>query len=457
MALDSDLSASELMGGRFQVERLIGQGGTGQVFAARHVITGRQVALKVVPPARRKPSSAGRFLREARVASALRHPNIVEVFDAFEEPGGSAVLVMELLVGETLSAHLARVGTLSLTRASEILVPVARALLAAHRVGVVHRDLKPDNIFLAARGGAAPMPKVLDFGIAKVQEGTELAEGLSGPTNTGAIVGTPHYMAFEQAMSEKDIDGRADVWSLGVILFEALAGRRPLEFDTFGQMYKAFFEPGSMLSPRKALPALPSEVIVLLEQCLIVERGARLGSLADFIETLGPYEVSSDGAIGELGSRTPSTRPIRAWSLGAAAVLGTGLAVVAAAAGRHHASPVVPPAALGSALSDPPPSGAAVSDSASSEAPPGAARTPSALSTTAFDPTVGGSEAVAPLPGPPGRAAATRDETPYARAPLQVATGLVPTAAPAATARGEPAASSAPVATKRGILETPPY
>lgn len=310
---DTQVRAKALVGGRFKVERLIGRGGMGEVFAASHAITGRLVALKFVrPDIRSGKGQAQRFLREARIASALRHPNIVEVLDAFEE-GGAAVLVMELLVGETLSAYRTRAGTLPLSEAAEILVPVARALSAAHRRGVVHRDLKPDNIFLATGSGSRPVPKVLDFGIAKVLDFTELVSELDGyATSTGAIVGTPHYMSPEQAMSDRDIDAKADIWSLGVILFEALAGRRPVTFETLGQMYAAFLG-GSIPPVRDALPGLPGDVVALLERCLVIDKKDRADSLAPFIETLEPYVAAS---VGDRRATPPLATPaLRSWSL----------------------------------------------------------------------------------------------------------------------------------------------
>jgi serine/threonine-protein kinase len=282
----------------------------GEVFAARHLLTGRQVALKVVRPDGRSEGRTGRFVREARIAGALRHPNVVEVLDAFEDDDGAAVLVMELLVGETLAAHQARTGAVSLEVAASILVPVARALLAAHHAGVVHRDLKPENIFLTPGDGGSCVPKVLDFGIAKVLDWTPLAEGIDGQaTNTGAIVGTPYYMAFEQAMSEKDVDCRADIWSLGVIFFEMLAGRRPLEFDTLGQMYAAFLK-GSMPKVREAFPDLPERVAEVLERCLVIERRGRLAGLESFIEAVGAVApVAPCRAAGASGGVRESSRP----------------------------------------------------------------------------------------------------------------------------------------------------
>jgi len=227
----------ETLGGRFHISRLIGKGGMGEVYAATNKKTGREVALKVIKSAEITAERNRRFLREAKAATAIAHPNVIDVLDVFEDDSGAPVMVMELLEGESLSSLLRRLGKLPLAAVAALLAPVADALKAAHDKGIVHRDLKPDNIFLAKLGDAVA-PKILDFGIAKVVDPAAIiAETQGGATNTGSILGTPHYMSLEQAMSEKDIDARADIWAFGVILFEALAGRRPLEFENLGQMY----------------------------------------------------------------------------------------------------------------------------------------------------------------------------------------------------------------------------
>jgi eukaryotic-like serine/threonine-protein kinase len=443
-----------LGGGRFEVEERIGRGGMGEVFAAKHAITGRRVALKVVRTDGRSAGRAGRFLREARIASALRHPNIVEVIDAFEEADGSAVLVMELLVGETLAQYRQRVGVLSLDEAASILVPVARAVLAAHRIGVVHRDLKPDNLFLASCDGAAPVPKVLDFGIAKVMDWTELGAGLAGSaTNAGAIVGTPHYMAFEQAMSEKEIDARADIWSLGVILFEALAGRRPIVFETLGEMYAAFLQ-GSIPSTRETLRELPTGVADLLDRCLTIDRGQRLSDLAPFVEVLAPF-ASGGAADGTGGSVVAAAihGPRAGRGSGAmvaiitAAAVAVGLVAMTLALRRDQ---TIVPYPLVETPGDTPSEPAMLASAARPATPAESAS----------------AEAPVALAGPASDAAAessgwTRRRDEIRQAPARSVAPLAPARPPAPSTAGEDrsatALAPANVAIKKGILETPPY
>ncbi|HEU4533914.1 MAG TPA: serine/threonine-protein kinase, partial [Polyangiaceae bacterium] len=217
----------EVVGGRYRLERLLGSGGMGAVWAATHLVTRRAVALKMLRALDgARPEERRRLLREAQAASAVEHPNVVRVLDAFEADGAPA-LVMDLLTGESLAQRLAREGRLSLGEAAVVLRPVVAAVAAAHRAGVVHRDLKPANVFLAAGSGGGPDVRVLDFGVAKLLERPGGDAHSGSLTRTGEVVGTPFYMSPEQFYGEPDVDPRADVWALGVVLYECLAGRRP--------------------------------------------------------------------------------------------------------------------------------------------------------------------------------------------------------------------------------------
>ncbi|KYG07299.1 protein kinase, partial [Sorangium cellulosum] len=312
--LQGSFPAGKVVAGHFRIERLIGRGGMGEVYAARNLGTGRDVALKVVRGVA-DASQTRRFLREARAATAIHHPNVIEVLDVFEDDDHTPVMVMELLRGEPLSALRRRRGALLLHEAARLLSPVAAALRAAHDKGIVHRDLKPDNIFLSEPQAGGCVPKVLDFGIAKVLDPTSIsAETHGANTSTGSILGTPHYMSFEQAMSEKDIDHRADIWAMGVILFEALTGRRPLEFETLGEMYTAFLQ-REVPSIRSAVPDLPADVADVLDRCLRKRREDRLDDLGPLIEVLGRHaDPASPGALAGgkvVGALAPLAAPPR--------------------------------------------------------------------------------------------------------------------------------------------------
>jgi eukaryotic-like serine/threonine-protein kinase len=288
-APDDGTSEGKVIGGRYELLRLIGRGGMGEVHAARNLLTGREVALKLIRGSETTPEQNRRFMREAKAATAIRHPNVIDVLDVFQEEDGTPVMVMELLRGESLSSLRKRVGKLELGQAATIMAPVLCAVQAAHAKRIVHRDLKPENIFLAELGEGIVRPKVLDFGIAKVLDGSTLGGETHGAaTSTGTLLGTPQYMSYEQAMSEKDIDHRADIWSLGVILFELLCGRRPLEFQNLGGMFAAFLQ-GTVPSIRELAPELPDELATLIDRALGKTREGRLDDLSPLIDALAPY------------------------------------------------------------------------------------------------------------------------------------------------------------------------
>jgi len=210
--------------GAYRLVRVIGLGGHSAVFEAVGPDETR-VAVKVLllEPGT-SPSVPTRFLREAQTARRVKHPNVVTIVDAGTDPVFDvSYLVQELLVGADLRARLSSTGALPVATALAVVVPIARALEAAHAAGVVHRDLKPGNVFLARMADGAVVPKLIDFGISKV-EADDDDEPL---TMDGALLGTPDYMSPEQARGRPDLDGRSDVWSLAVVLYEALAGRRP--------------------------------------------------------------------------------------------------------------------------------------------------------------------------------------------------------------------------------------
>ncbi len=207
------------------------------VWAGTHVTTGREVALKLLKAdAAKDEPTRRRMLREARAASAVRHPNVVEIQEVLELEDGSPVLVMDLLRGESLRERLIRRAPLSVQETATLLLPVVAAVGTAHAAGIVHRDLKPENIFLAQEGGHTVV-KVLDFGIAKVSAASNAHSQVNALTHTGTMLGTPYYMAPEQIVGE-GIDHRADIWSLGVIVYECLIGVRPTEADNIGKILK---------------------------------------------------------------------------------------------------------------------------------------------------------------------------------------------------------------------------
>lgn len=220
---------------RYALEQELGRGAFGAVYVARHTILGTRVALKLLHSTQaQEPDAVERFLREARAAASIGSPHIVRVSDAGITSTRQAFLAMELLEGEDLASYLNRRGRLSVHDAIAITRQVLEGLAAAHEAGIVHRDMKPANVFLTRGEGGAPFAKLLDFGVSKMARS---AGGIEARlTATGTIVGTPHYMAPEQLMESKSVDGRADLYSVGVMLYELLSGRLPHDAESLGAL-----------------------------------------------------------------------------------------------------------------------------------------------------------------------------------------------------------------------------
>ena len=218
---------------RYRLLEPLGQGGMGTVWRAEHVELGSKVAVKLIDEGIAESSDAlGRFKREAKAAAGLNSAHVVQIFD-YGIDNGTPYIAMELLEGESLGERLDRTGTLSPEETLRVLTHAAWALDKAHDAGIVHRDMKPDNIFLTKQEDGNFLGKLLDFGVAK---STDLAGAAESHTRTGALVGSPYYMSPEQVRHTKDVDHRTDLWALGVITYECLLGSRPFESDALGDL-----------------------------------------------------------------------------------------------------------------------------------------------------------------------------------------------------------------------------
>ena len=228
------------LGGKYRIERLLGEGGMGAVYEAVHVHTNRRVALKVIigDASRHGPEVIARFVREAKAAGAIDTQHIVQVLDfGVDEQLGVPYLAMEFLAGEDLEHLMERLGPLSPELAVRIVTQACIGLQKAHEAGVVHRDIKPANLYLARRDGGELIVKVLDFGIAKVKLDHLGSSENQQLTRTGSVLGSPRYMSPEQAKGLRSIDQRTDIWSLGAVLYQALTGRTPHhDLETLGQL-----------------------------------------------------------------------------------------------------------------------------------------------------------------------------------------------------------------------------
>jgi len=294
------VDSGELLAGRYRLLRRLGVGGMGEVWCARNELTRRDFAIKILLPTLIENTEAvQRFVREARATAKLRHPSIVEVYDAGQTEDGRPFIVMELLRGESLEARIARERPLPPLVACRLIAQTARGLAVAHKAGIVHRDLSTPNVFLAeASDGSGPIPKILDFGLIKV-----IGPEFDGRVRTtcGTIFGSPQYMSPEQVRAAETVDPRADVWSLGVLLYECLSGERPFPAKNYNALLLSVVSaPHPPLA--QVAPALDPELCEIVENCLIKDREARTSSALEVAEQL-------DRVVLAIESRKASRRP----------------------------------------------------------------------------------------------------------------------------------------------------
>jgi serine/threonine-protein kinase len=282
--LDRNAGTGELVG-NYRITGKLGEGGMGAVYAAEHAILGRRAAIKVLrAELSHRQDLVTRFFNEARAATAVKHPGIVEIYDFGYHADGSAFIVMEHLEGESLSARMRR-GALDEVRAISMARQVARALGAAHAKGIVHRDLKPDNVFVVPDPDVAEgeRTKILDFGIAKLTATDGLASSM---TSTGMVMGTPTYMAPEQCKGAGRVDHRADLYALGCILFEMVCGRPPFVAEGAGELMAQHIF-GEVPRPSSLRPvSAPLEHALL--RALAKEPDERFASADELIAALQP-------------------------------------------------------------------------------------------------------------------------------------------------------------------------
>jgi serine/threonine protein kinase len=290
------METGQVIGSKYRLNRVIGTGGMASVWSATNVFTERQHAIKfLLPSVAGTQEAVDRFLQEAKISARINHPNVIEIVDVGKTDDESLFLVMELLSGVGLDTALKRQNPpMTASALAFIMADVARALAAAHRAGVVHRDLKPTNIYLHKERDGKPQPKVLDFGVSKFVD--EERSRLHALTVQGTVLGSPLYMSPEQARGEAGIDGRSDMFSFGAILFEALTGERPYD----GANFNALLVKIATQAPKNIhaiAPGVPQAMRALVSQCLEPDREKRPGSfdlVADELLRLIP-ELESAG------------------------------------------------------------------------------------------------------------------------------------------------------------------
>ncbi len=294
------VDVGDILAGKYQVERVLGMGGMGVVVAARHLTLGERVAIKfLLPQALGTPEIVGRFLREGQATARLRGEHVARVHDVGKLETGSPFLVMEYLDGRDLGVLLKQSGPLPVETAIDYVVQACEALAEAHSAGIVHRDLKPSNLFVIKRLDGSPSVKLIDFGISKIQlpdDGTEPDGELTG---TSVMMGSPLYMAPEQMVSARDVDHRADIWSLGVILHALIAGKPPFTGGAPMQVYEGILKGAPPLRTLGLREEVPEPVEAAVLKCLQRERGERfadVGALADALAAHGSAEGRATAA-----------------------------------------------------------------------------------------------------------------------------------------------------------------
>ncbi len=277
------LAAGSIVAGKLRVIRRLGAGGMGAVYEVEHELTKHRRALKVLHPSiAENPTFVARFLREASAAGRIGNPHIAETFDAGKLEGGEPYLLMELLQGETLDGRLHRQGALDPGEVSELVGQACGAIAAAHDAGIVHRDLKPENLFLTIKDGAS-FVKVLDFGISKFEQQT----GAMNVTAEGTVMGTPYYMPPEQVLGEA-IDARADIYALGIILYECSCGARPYEAATLSHLAVLIHE-GKPKPLWEQRPGLPRAYCDVVHRAMARVKEQRFQSVRELAAALAPF------------------------------------------------------------------------------------------------------------------------------------------------------------------------
>ena len=282
--MSAPVTEGEVLAGKYRVERVLGEGGMGVVVAAMHIQLEQRVALKfLLPHALQNTEAVGRFLREARAAVKLKGEHVAKVSDVGTLENGSPYMVMEYLEGNDLSDVLHARGRFDVESAVDFLLQAAEAVAEAHQNGIVHRDLKPANFFITKRHDGTAMLKVLDFGISKMAGGLD-----GGMTKTTAVMGSPFYMSPEQMRSSRNVDGRSDLWALGIILFELLTGGVAFNADTMPELCANVLT-NPTPSIRSVRPDLPEGIEAIINRCLQKDPTLRYQNVAELARDMAPF------------------------------------------------------------------------------------------------------------------------------------------------------------------------
>jgi serine/threonine protein kinase len=423
------IGIGSLVNGKYQIVRLLGDGGMGSVYEGKHTVLGTRVAIKVLhPELARRTGLVERFLQEARVAAQIRSPHVVQVTDVDRTPEGDAYIVMELLEGEPLSAVMERQSKLPVPTACDYTLQVLAALEAAHALGVIHRDLKPENVFLTFPG-SKPLVKLIDFGIAKARRTDPQQKNL---TVAGVVMGTAEYMAPEQARSADKVDARADLYAVGVMLYEMVAGARPINGDD-ARVIALKVERGEVIPLVQVAPDAPRELAGLVHRAMAPRPELRFASATEMRLALEKAATA----------KRPGTAPLPA----AASAVPDGTATGAPKQASAQMAAVPARAVTAPIPATPPTPGGRSASGAERDAPPNTERAPPIP--TAMTPPTPAYAGVAMSPPPYGAAASRRGGTGRLLAlialPIVVGAGIVLVLV--ATGTWSPTSSDTPPAT----------
>ncbi|MBX3127194.1 MAG: serine/threonine protein kinase [Polyangiaceae bacterium] len=290
LALLVGVNEGDVLAGKYRVEKLLGMGGMGMVVSAHHLQLDERIALKfLLPEALAVPDAVARFVREARAATKIKSEHVVRIIDVGTFDSGEPYMVMEFLQGKDLGEMLRDSGPFAPEAVAEYLLQACEALCEAHVRGIVHRDLKPSNLFLTTRADGTPLVKVLDFGISKITNASSSGPEL-GLTKTSAMMGSPLYMSPEQMASARDVDHRTDIWALGTIMYELLAGKPPFNADTVPQLCAMVLqqEPAPLHTLRAGLPPAVHSILTRCLRKSPADRYANVAELAVALAELAP-------------------------------------------------------------------------------------------------------------------------------------------------------------------------
>jgi serine/threonine-protein kinase len=287
----------EVLAGKYRVERVLGEGGMGVVVAARHIQLEQLVALKfVLASTLQNAQAVERFLREARAAVKLKSEHVAKVLDVGTLESGAPYMVMEYLEGSDLAQLLEQRGPLPIETACDFVLQACEAVAEAHSLGIVHRDLKPQNLFVTRRVGGSALIKVLDFGISKMLWPDSAPSGAL--TQTRAVMGSPLYMAPEQMRSSRSVDTRADVWALGVVLYELLTARLPFEAESMPELcLKVVQDPPPPITESR--PDVPAQVVAVIAKCLEKDPTNRYANAGELASALEPFVPAASRVVAE--------------------------------------------------------------------------------------------------------------------------------------------------------------